>query len=791
MRRKFIRRFWRRLPPLALAAAALAVSGCEPVDGEEIVEASSLRPAWTQNQEFHLETRYNRVNLKTPRGDESADPSAGDALDEIVEIGSQWSEAVYWRYQVIRQGFEPEEGDDFHEYAVKGGTFSPITVIKASLDQTLNLDSDLAEADPKIYIVVREDRLRVAGMVYFYTLNGERVHDAVTVDDEDMNRSFNKLSQTNLSIIPHFVPPFPIAPVDGEMELEDGQVVTFANADDTSVDVVYENSMDSTLIAETWENGQPWALWSSTPTMESRLMTPDEVEELAGPRAPRDDHDDPEDFDFVSLLRQSINLSASVNVDQVLQGTRRVRDGFVPWAGYWWAQQEGNLIFGHLSSNNDTPSDLGKAGFEQHAKDMQNLGEEMRTLRKDGQGNSDEYNTKVTEYKQAQSDLVEKLVAFYDALRNGIDGNSIRLENGRLVADAGWLPNKSDYDLEDDAFDFDIDRMAPMDKFALIQQTNNRTHGTNPWYGPAWEMLNHWSPAGSGWWGHCNGWAAAAILTNEPRETHTVEFGPGNTHSMELSTADQKGLLSETYYSQMSNFYGSRYNGDDGDDVSDLSPKAVLQILSTYIGDRGVPLVFDTTATEQVWNYPAYEYTLALNETSTGAAADGGGGLININTAGVAELDTLWGVSVTRANRIIAYREAHGPFQTPEDIIKVNGIGRGIFNRISDQITTTVSSQLRTFDGELTVKLANDGVGASHIDSTEGEPVTLVKNWPFTLEASPAGEIINGTWDDESDGHPDFAWVPYSNPIRSGRSENGYLVWTDLRNYLPDTTVRQ
>jgi competence ComEA-like helix-hairpin-helix protein len=782
MRRKFIRRFWRRLPPLVFATAALAVAGCEAPEEGEIVESVTLRPAWVQNQEFHLETRYNRVNLKTPRGSETADPSAGDNLDETMEIGSQWSEAVYWRYQVIRQGFEPEEGDDFHEYAVKGGTFSPVTVIKATLDTALNLDSDLAEADPKIYIVVREDRLRVAGMVYFYTLNGERIHDAVTVDDEEMNRSFNKLSQTNLSIIPHFVPPFPIVPEDGEMELEDGQVVTFANSDETSTDVIYENSMDNTLIAETWENGQPWALWSSTPNMESRLMTPEEVEELAGPRAPRSDHDDPEDFNFVSLLRQSINLSASLNVDSVLQGTQRVRDGFVPWAGYWWAQAEGNLIFGHLSSANDTPSDLGREAFAVHATSMQNLGEEMRTLRKAGNGEGEEYDAKVAEYKAAQSSLVDGMVGFYNALREGIDGNSIRIEDGRLKADANWFE-------EYPAMDMDINRMAPLDKFALMQQLNNNTHGTNPWFGPAWEMLNHWSPAGSGWWGHCNGWAAAAILTNEPRAMHEVEFG--NNLTMELSTADQKGLLSETYYSQLSNFYGSRYNGDDSDDVSDLTPKAVLQILSTYIGDRGVPLVFDTTATEQVWNYPAYEYTLNLNETTTGAAANGGGGLVNINTAGAAELDTLWGVSPTRANRIIAYREAHGPFQTTEDIIKVNGIGRGIFNRISDLITTTVSSQLRDFDGTLTVRFADDGVGASHIDSTEGQPVTLVKNWNFTMQASPAGEIISGTWDDNEAGHPDFAWVPYSNPIRSGRSENGYLNWTNLRNYLPDTTVRQ
>ncbi len=57
---------------------------------------------------------------------------------------------------------------------------------------------------------------------------------------------------------------------------------------------------------------------------------------------------------------------------------------------------------------------------------------------------------------------------------------------------------------------------------------------------------------------------------------------------------------------------------------------------------------------------------------------------------------------------------------------------------------------------------------------------------PFTLEASPAGEIISGSWDNVEDGHPDFAWVPYSNSVNPGRSENPYLEWTDLLHYLTE-----
>ena len=109
-----------------------------------------------------------------------------------------------------------------------------------------------------------------------------------------------------------------------------------------------------------------------------------------------------------------------------------------------------------------------------------------------------------------------------------------------------------------------------------------------------------------------------------------------------------------------------------------------------------------------------------------------------------------------------------------------------MFQRIEESITVSTSTDLRNFDGELRVRFATDGVGYSHIDPDPSNPNGFVKTWAFTLEASPAGEIIDGTWDDNEDGHPDFAWVPYSNSVNPGRSENPYLEWTDLLRYLTD-----
>jgi len=62
-------------------------------------------------------------------------------------------------------------------------------------------------------------------------------------------------------------------------------------------------------------------------------------------------------------------------------------------------------------------------------------------------------------------------------------------------------------------------------------------------------------------------------------------------------------------------------------------------------------------------------------------------GKVNINLAGASELDTLPGIGPVLAQRIIDYRQAHGPFSKPEDIKKVSGIGDTTFERLRDLIT--------------------------------------------------------------------------------------------------------
>lgn len=64
-----------------------------------------------------------------------------------------------------------------------------------------------------------------------------------------------------------------------------------------------------------------------------------------------------------------------------------------------------------------------------------------------------------------------------------------------------------------------------------------------------------------------------------------------------------------------------------------------------------------------------------------------GGGVININTASVQELQALPGIGPAYAERIVRYRQEHGPFQRVEEITQVKGIGSKTLETIRDSIT--------------------------------------------------------------------------------------------------------
>jgi hypothetical protein len=132
---------------------------------------------------------------------------------------------------------------------------------------------------------------------------------------------------------------------------------------------------------------------------------------------------------------------------------------------------------------------------------------------------------------------------------------------------------------------------GPLDKydryvgFALGEPTRARE----------WERQANYFP-GNRWAGHCNGFAAAALLEEEPTEPRTVS-------GVSFTVADLKGLLSYYHFADAAAWsYGE--NGS-------VNPADFHRTLLNWLGGperQGFVLTFDMGGGE-TWSYPAYRFT--------------------------------------------------------------------------------------------------------------------------------------------------------------------------------------
>ena len=85
------------------------------------------------------------------------------------------------------------------------------------------------------------------------------------------------------------------------------------------------------------------------------------------------------------------------------------------------------------------------------------------------------------------------------------------------------------------------------------------------------------------------------------------------------------------------------------------------------------------------------DYTITTQRHTEEAVTPEPTPLVDINTADAQLLQTLNGIGPALAERIIAYREAHGPFTAVEDLLLVSGIGESTLEKFSDRVTVTAA----------------------------------------------------------------------------------------------------
>lgn len=80
-------------------------------------------------------------------------------------------------------------------------------------------------------------------------------------------------------------------------------------------------------------------------------------------------------------------------------------------------------------------------------------------------------------------------------------------------------------------------------------------------------------------------------------------------------------------------------------------------------------------------------HSIILGVSLALASAGAFAGKVNINEADAATLAGLSGIGEARAEAIIAYRKAHGPFRSIDDLVNVKGIGPAFLDKNRDQLT--------------------------------------------------------------------------------------------------------
>jgi Transglutaminase elicitor len=192
-----------------------------------------------------------------------------------------------------------------------------------------------------------------------------------------------------------------------------------------------------------------------------------------------------------------------------------------------------------------------------------------------------------------------------------------------------------------------------------------------------WEHQNHGSavPGVADWWGHCPGWTGAAMFDRLVVRSVTVrndgnggvlECAAGDSGCTKFEVGDINALEAEAFVDGDDAFLGARCDTKPADIQRDkygriarngtgchgLNAGALLVILGNRMKRDHLPMAIDAQSpfnTDQIWNQPAYRYSLnalapitkdqAIKRVAGSVPVDGQGYVWNADAVGFVEVD--------------------------------------------------------------------------------------------------------------------------------------------------------
>lgn len=276
------------------------------------------------------------------------------------------------------------------------------------------------------------------------------------------------------------------------------------------------------------------------------------------------------------------------------------------------------------------------------------------------------------------------------------------VDSAKIPYSGSWYPEKTGGTARE------VGGLSPLKKY------DEAFHGAQA-KAVSWERDKHTVAANAPtaeWEGHCNGYSAAAQRHAEPR----VSVKRGTTN---FTPKDIKALLAEVYMS--AKFYilgGSRCNRSGTQtspsrrvdpyfmgECDDVNPASFHAALANWIGIQKHTVIVDTSANDQVWNFPHFKYQASQATVSTQEA-----------------MRLITGV----ASSTYRFNSAAVSFRS---------------------VTMTVTYS-RAFVNEY---LTNELKPSEKHES---------KSYKYVLELDQSGRMIGGEWVGTSQQeHPDFIWV--------------------------------